>query len=126
MTTRDTHVDAEIGELLDGSLPVDDADRVRTHIASCLACRRVHDELRDAIADVRVLPSYELPAGVWAGIERELDTRKRRNWPRIAAVAAIVAGGALGASAALGTYRSSWSRRPAKCFDCCSRRSPSR
>jgi hypothetical protein len=109
MTTPDKHVDAEIGELLDGTLPVGDAERVTAHIASCLACRRVHDELRDAVAEIRSLPSYELPSSIWAGVERELDTRKRRSWPRIAAVAAAVVAAALGANAALGTYRSSWS-----------------
>ena len=109
MTSPETHVDAELGELIDGTLPPDDAERVRAHIASCLACRRAHDELRDAVAAIRALPSYDPPAGVWAGIERQLDRRARRTWPRAAAVAAIVVGGGLAASAALGTYRSSWS-----------------
>jgi len=112
MTSPGTHVDAELGELIDDTLPPDDAERVRAHVASCLACRRLHDEMREALAGIRALPTYDPPAGVWAGVERELDARSRssrRSWPRVAAVAALVAGGALAASAALGTYRSSWS-----------------
>ena len=110
---NEMHVDAEIGELLDGTLSSDDAERVRAHIASCLACRRAHDEVRTALDAIRDLPSFDAPAGVWAGIARDLDARTaaqpvRRAWPRYAAAAAAIAAAALGSSLALGVYHSSW------------------
>jgi len=132
MTSPSMHVDAELGALIDGTLPVDEIERVRTHLATCLACRRLHDDLLDAVADIRGLPTFQPPANVWAGIERELDagsaaarvvvvrgavaaiplvTSHRRSsaWPRAAAAAAVVAVAALGSTAALGVYHSSWS-----------------
>ncbi len=109
MTTRETHVAAELGEYIEGALSAADAERVRAHLGSCLACRRSHDELRSAFDEIRALQSFEVPQGVWAGVERELDGGTRRSWMRAAAVAAVLMGGVLAASAALGTYRSSWS-----------------
>jgi hypothetical protein len=110
MTTPEMHVDAEIGALLDGTLSPDDAARVQGHIASCLACRRVHDEMRVAFDAIQNLPAFDAPAGVWNAIERELDASQpaRRSWRRFAAAAAIIVAAALGSSLALGVYHSSW------------------
>ena len=110
MTTPEMHVDSEIGALLDGTLSPDTAARVRGHIASCLACRRLHDELRVAFDAIQSLPTFAPPAGVWDAIERELDASQpaRRSWRRVAAAAAIIVAAALGSSLALGVYHSSW------------------
>ena len=110
MTSPDTHVDAEIGELLDGSLAPADAERVRTHIASCVACRRTHDDVRSAIGAIRDLPWFDPPEDVWRGIASELDPASpaRRPWGRYAAAAAVIVTAALGSTLALGVYHSSW------------------
>ena len=113
MTEPRSHVAAEIGELIDGTLPRDEAERVRAHIATCLACRRTYDEVHAAIRSIGDLPSFDPPASVWDDIVRELDgaaapAPPRRRWTRYAAAAAVVGVAAFGYSVALGMYHSSW------------------
>ena len=75
--------------------------------------------LRDGLQRIRELAVYDPPASVWGGIERELDGRaidlqralpRRAAWytRRAAAVATIIALGALAVTQLLGVYRSSW------------------
>jgi negative regulator of sigma E activity len=119
MTTCET-IQPRLTAYLDGDLAAEQGSVVRGHLRECAACRQVaRDEaaLRDGL---RVLPSVDPPASLWAGVQAKLaaaevaDARRPRwrrsvaRWARWApwppTMPQVAAGGMLAAAAVVMLY----------------------
>jgi len=84
----------ELSAYIDGELTPDEAERVRSHLAQCPACREEEEALRRVAAAVGELPSLAAPPGLrQATLERVRAERPRRTarrlrllWPAAAAI----------------------------------------
>jgi hypothetical protein len=96
----------ELADLDEGLLQPSRADEVRAHLAGCAACRDRHQALRDVHDELAVLPPETMPPGVVEKLDRALAdaaaprsativpfaavSQRRRPWPALAGVAAVV------------------------------------
>ena len=93
------HAGDLLSALLDGQLAEDEASSVRAHVATCEACTRELDDVREARRLVRELPAVEPPAGFLESLLSDEPvvvpiagrSRRRRLLPAIGAVAAAAA-----------------------------------
>lgn len=58
-----SHPEELLSALLDGELPVVEAEAVRAHVLSCSACAAELEAVRDTRASLRLLPAVEPPPG---------------------------------------------------------------
>jgi anti-sigma factor RsiW len=95
--------EAELHELVDGTLAPDDRRRVERHVADCVACTAAVRRIESLVQRARALSrEVEPPAEAWeavriaiAGRERttvalEESSRGNRHWVRLAAAAAAL------------------------------------
>jgi hypothetical protein len=103
---RDDHSSLdELADLDEGLLQPSRADEVRAHLAGCAACQDRHQALRDVHDELAVLPPETMPPGVVEKLDRALADAatprsatvvpiarhvRRRPWPALAGVAAVV------------------------------------
>jgi anti-sigma factor RsiW len=79
----------QLTSYLDGELEDDRGSAVRGHLRECDACRAASDDeaaLRDGL---RTLPSLDVPATLWAGVQRQLANAEvadahTPHWRRVA------------------------------------------
>lgn len=89
---------------LDGELPEDTAAAVTAHLAACACCAEEQRRLAEVRSLVRALPTRRVPDPAGEGLRSAARARERgRRGRQLAAVtallAAVLAGGALGAAA---------------------------
>jgi hypothetical protein len=95
----------ELADLDEGLLQPSRADEVRAHLAGCAACQDRHQALRDVHDELAVLPPETMPPAVVEKLDRALADAavprsatvvpiapqvRRRPWPALAGVAAVV------------------------------------
>jgi len=95
----DDRLREELGALLDGALPDEQAAALRQRIESDAAVRREYEELERTVAAVRGLPRATAPVELRAGVKARLAATRapvvpvHRGWftmPRFAAAAALL------------------------------------
>lgn len=98
----------EVGELLsaalDGELPAEAQEAVEAHVAVCGACAAERQHLAEVRSLLRALPARQAPNPVRAELRataraREATGRTRQLAVAVALIAAVVAGGVVGAAA---------------------------
>jgi anti-sigma factor ChrR (cupin superfamily) len=57
----------------DGSLPATEAAEIERHVASCVSCRQLVDDLREILRGTADLDLQDPPARVWMRIERAIQ-----------------------------------------------------
>jgi predicted anti-sigma-YlaC factor YlaD len=94
MTCRE--MDDRLDEWVDGTLS--DAERrdVEVHLATCPACRREEERLRELLTHAAALPrSVAPPRDLWPGIADRIGRRRDWAWPRLTAWTPALAAAAL-------------------------------
>jgi len=84
-----------INDYVDGASSSAERTTVEQHLASCVACRQLVDDLRDVRRRAGALEPLQPPARAWSRIEHEIRReqgtgRKRRTAPYWLAAAAIL------------------------------------
>ena len=122
MTNSDAqHIDLDrLGDFLDGYLPPDDAEAIRSHLAVCARCREQQRRLESLIESARGLPhAVEPPPELWARVQRRMVRPETigiatMRWGRLAAAALILVASSAGVTAWLiGRHSSGVVRRDA-------------
>jgi anti-sigma factor RsiW len=88
-----------INDYVDAALDPAVRSEVERHVASCLECRRLVDDLRELRRQARALAPMEPPARAWTRIDRAVRTDHRTlrsMWPWLAVAATVVIGTAVG------------------------------
>jgi anti-sigma factor RsiW len=91
-----------INDYVDAALPPGERDVVERHVAGCVECRQIVDDLREIRRQTTALRPMEPPSRVWTGIDARLRQKKGpypffRTVPFwIAAAATIVLATAVG------------------------------
>ena len=98
------HMDAKLGEYVDGTLAARDRASVEAHLAECAGCRDAVADLRGLVAGARQLPpSITPPRDLWPVIGRRIGQRATWNVQRVSWRGALAAAAVL--VIALGVYR---------------------
>lgn len=93
--------EAELHELVDGTLAPDDRRRVERHVADCVSCTAAVRRIESLVQRARALSrEAEPPAEAWEAVRlaiagrpsvgREAPPRRNSNWIRLAAAAAAL------------------------------------
>ena len=89
MTTNCDEVRERMDDLLDGRLSAEEQGILRSHLASCTACREVFQETEGLVALVRSVPEAPPPAGFAGRVMEDIAERealeRRRLFRRVAA-----------------------------------------
>ena len=64
-----------LSDYLDGELPGDERDAVESHLAGCVHCRNVLEELRRVIARAQSIQPRPPHQDLWAGIAERIEAR---------------------------------------------------
>ena len=98
MTTHPN--EAQLNELIDGTLAPDERSRVEAHVATCLPCAATVRQLESLVERTRVLPrAIQPPGDAWEAVRSAVRTPATRRsapvprisrWSQMAAAAALV------------------------------------
>jgi anti-sigma factor RsiW len=107
MTRSDAqHIDLDrLGDFLDGYLPPEDAEAIRSHLSVCSRCREQQTRLESLMASTRGLPqTIEPPPELWARVQRRVVRPPplaiaTMSWGRLAAAALILVASSAGITA---------------------------
>jgi anti-sigma factor RsiW len=91
------HLGDLLSAYLDGELRPDERSRVADHLQACGLCRTEVEEISEARAAVRSLPTLELPVVLMPAEAVRIAERERLGWRITAAAAAVAVVGVLGA-----------------------------
>jgi anti-sigma factor RsiW len=71
---RDMHPNEDaLNAYADGSLPPTEAGEIERHVASCVSCRQVVDDVREIVRATADLDLQDPPARAWIRIERAIQ-----------------------------------------------------
>jgi len=65
--------DETLNAYADGSLPANEAAEIERHVASCVSCRQLVDDLREILRATADLDLQDPPARAWMRIERAIQ-----------------------------------------------------
>src|SRR3954466_16029841 len=71
---RDMHPNEEaLNAYADGSLTAAEAAEIDQHVASCVSCRQLVDDVREILRATADLDLHDAPARAWTRIERAIQ-----------------------------------------------------
>src|SRR5467141_1049990 len=73
---------ARLSEYLDGELPAAERAELESHLAGCVECRRVLEELRGVVARAATLEDRGPARDLWAGVARSIGFEGAARRPR--------------------------------------------
>jgi len=72
------HVDKQLSAYCHGELTDAESRRVAEHLLRCERCRDAHDQIRFGVRLAEQLPTLSAPAEMWADIEAQLGSQRRK------------------------------------------------